>query len=114
MRQNNTAPRAILKEGAFNLFNDSVTGIAHNEFPYSNADEWHTVRAEMRALEDNVTVKVDYFLDGPLLQSQWGNMTGEPMVMIFEYQMLAYGGSPGPDFDTFWKVRNLEVIGYNP
>ncbi|KFY80336.1 hypothetical protein V499_00799 [Pseudogymnoascus sp. VKM F-103] len=99
---------------SFNLFNDSVTSVAHNEFPYPNPDEWHTVRADMRALEDNITVKVDYFLDGIFLQSQWGNMTGEPMVMILDYQMLAWGGSPGPDFPTFWKVKNLSVVSYDP
>lgn len=100
---------------SFNTFNTSSEVLAF-DYDYSTpTTAWHTVLAELRAEDDGTTVKIDFYINGDLITTQYGNeMVGEPFYMILDYQMLGSSGSSGPTETTYFDIQYLSVTSYNP
>ncbi|KAI1079239.1 concanavalin A-like lectin/glucanase domain-containing protein [Whalleya microplaca] len=96
---------------SFNTFNTSSSVAAH-DVPYSSPGEWHSVKAQLRD-ENGSTVRVKYFLDDIEQTTQYGqNYIDAGLYLIINLQMEGSSGSPGPDSDVTYSVRNLEVVSY--
>ncbi|KAK3391812.1 hypothetical protein B0T20DRAFT_456229 [Sordaria brevicollis] len=92
---------------SFNTFNTSSQVMAR-DVSYGNANEWHRVLCEVRrdVRNDGKDVEVRFWMDGRLVVTQWGRG-------IINLQMEGSSGSPGPEADTLYQVRNLEVWSYS-
>ncbi|KAH9889641.1 concanavalin A-like lectin/glucanase domain-containing protein [Xylariomycetidae sp. FL2044] len=96
---------------SFNTFNTS-SSVATHDVPYDDPDAWHTVKVQLRD-ENGSDVRVKYFLDGVEQTTHYGdNYIGAAMYLIINLQMEGSSGSPGPDSDITYSVRNLEVLSY--
>ncbi|KAI1497893.1 concanavalin A-like lectin/glucanase domain-containing protein [Biscogniauxia marginata] len=96
---------------SFNTFNTSSIVAAH-DVPYPNPEEWHSIKAELRD-ENGSTVRIKYFLDDVEQTTQYGdNYIDAGLYLIINLQMEGSSGSPGPDSDVAYSVRNLEVLSY--
>lgn len=100
---------------SFNTFNTSSEVQSYDYAYPTPTTAWHTVLAELRAEDDGTTVKTDFYLNGDLITTQYGNdMVGEPFNLIIDYQMLGSSGSSGPTDTTYFDVQSLSVTSYNP
>lgn len=100
---------------SFNTFNTSSEVAAHDATYPSPTTAWRTVLVELRPESDGSTLKIDFYLDGTLMTTQYGKgMVGEPFWMIIDYQMLGSSGSTGPTETTYFDVQYLSVTSYNP
>jgi galactan endo-beta-1,3-galactanase len=100
---------------SFNTFNTSSKVTAKDVTYPTPTTTWHMVLAELRAENDDTTVKVNFYMNGDLVTTQYGaNMVGEPFNLIIDYQMLGSSGSTGPTTTTYFDVQTLSVTGYNP
>ncbi|KAI1488534.1 concanavalin A-like lectin/glucanase domain-containing protein [Biscogniauxia mediterranea] len=96
---------------SFNTFNTSSNVAAH-DVAYPNPDEWHTIKAELRD-EDGSTVRVKFYMDGVEQTTQYGeNYINAGLYLIINLQMEGSSGSPGPNSNVEYSVRNLEVVSY--
>ena len=77
--------------------------------PVGDPASWHQYRAVItKASSTDVTIR--YYLDGSLKATHTGaNFVGQPMWIIIDLQMEGSSGSPGPDTDTYYLVRNPYV-----
>lgn len=100
---------------SFNTFNTS-SEVTAADFDYPTpTTAWHTVLVELRAEDDESTLRADFYLDGELFTTQWGKgMVGAEFWLIIDYQMLGSSGSPGPKETTYFDVQSLSVTSYNP
>ncbi|KAB5516949.1 concanavalin A-like lectin/glucanase domain-containing protein [Coniochaeta sp. 2T2.1] len=99
---------------SFNTFNTS-SQVAAKDVVYERPGEWHSVKAELRALGNGKDVGVKFWLDGRLVTTQVGRgYVGKAMYLIINLQMEGSSGSPGPSGDTLYQIRNVEVVSYNP
>ncbi|KUI66997.1 Galactan endo-beta-1,3-galactanase [Cytospora mali] len=100
---------------SFNTFNTS-SEVEAFDYTYSTpTTAWHTILAELRAEDDGSTVKINFYINGALITTQYGaDMVGEPFYMIIDYQMLGSSGSSGPTDTTYFDVQYLSVTSYNP
>jgi beta-glucanase (GH16 family) len=57
---------------SFNTFNTSSSVTSH-DVTYNNPTSVHTVKASLTAESDGRTVKVNFYLDGVLQMTQYGN-----------------------------------------
>ncbi|KAK3340604.1 concanavalin A-like lectin/glucanase domain-containing protein [Neurospora tetraspora] len=93
---------------SFNTFNTSSQVMAR-DVQYGSEKEWHRVvcevRKDMRNGGSGKDVEVRFWMDGKLVVTQWGRG-------IINLQMEGSSGSPGPEADTLYQVRNLEVWSY--
>ncbi|CAJ2512467.1 Uu.00g054820.m01.CDS01 [Anthostomella pinea] len=96
---------------SFNTFNTS-SSVATHDVPYPDADEWHSIKVQLRD-ENGSSVRVKYFLDDVEQTTHYGNnYIGTALYLIINLQMEGSSGSPGPDYDVTYSVRNLEVLSY--
>lgn len=100
---------------SFNTFNSS-SEVAAEDFTYETpTTAWHTILVELRAEEDDSTLKADFYINEVLFATQYGEkMVGEPFYLIIDYQMLGSSGSSGPTETTYFDVQYLSVTSYNP
>jgi len=99
---------------SFNTFNTSSSVTSH-DVTYSNPTSVHTVKASLRAESDGRTVKVNFYLDGVLQMTQYGNQyVGKALYLITDFQMDGSSGSPGPTGTTTYTISNVSAISYNP
>jgi len=93
----------------FNTYKNASGGWSNTIVPVSNPAAWHTYRAVVsKASSTDVTIK--YYLDGSLKGTHTGaNFVDQPMWIIIDLQMEGSSGSPGPDTDTYFLVRNPYV-----
>lgn len=76
---------------------------------------WRTILAELRAESDGTTVKINFYMDGKLITTQYGaKMVGAPFNLIIDYQMEGSSGTPGPQDTTYFLTQYLSVTSYNP
>ncbi|KAE8152195.1 concanavalin A-like lectin/glucanase domain-containing protein [Aspergillus avenaceus] len=81
--------------------------VENHETDYSSPESFHKVKAQIRA-ENDADIWVKYFLDDVEVTTQYGgDYVGKPLYLIINLQMEGSSGSPGPDTDTYYKVRNL-------
>ncbi|EGO57934.1 hypothetical protein NEUTE1DRAFT_63306 [Neurospora tetrasperma FGSC 2508] len=94
---------------SFNTFNTSSQVMTRDVVygPNGSEKEWHRVVCEIRRDGRNggKDVEVRFWMDGQLVVTQWGKG-------IINLQMEGSSGSPGPEVDTLYQVRNLEVWSY--
>ncbi|ROW03839.1 hypothetical protein VPNG_07287 [Cytospora leucostoma] len=100
---------------SFNTFNTSSVVKSYDYTYPTPTTAWHTVLAELRAEDDGTTVKIDFYLNGGLITTQYGaKFVGEPFYLILDYQTLGSSGSSGPTDTTYFDVQYLSVTSYNP
>lgn len=100
---------------SFNTFNTSSQVAAKDVTYPTPTTAWHTILAELRAEDDGTTVKINFYMNGDLVTTQYGaKMVGEPFHLIIDYQMEGSSGSPGPTTTTYFDIQTLSVISYNP
>ncbi|PKY00067.1 putative glycoside hydrolase [Aspergillus campestris IBT 28561] len=91
---------------SFNTFNSSSEVEEHNT-EYASPDDFHTVKTEIRDV-DGTNISVQFYLDDTLMATQHGGeYVGKPLHLIINLQMEGSSGTPGPDTDTFYRIRNL-------
>ncbi|KAL0473340.1 glycoside hydrolase [Neurospora intermedia] len=94
---------------SFNTFNTSSQVMARDVVygPNGSEKEWHRVVCEIGRDGRNggKDVEVRFWMDGQLVVTQWGKG-------IINLQMEGSSGSPGPEADTLYQVRDLEVWSY--
>ncbi|HLP78545.1 MAG TPA: RICIN domain-containing protein, partial [Candidatus Paceibacterota bacterium] len=75
----------------------------------SSAGSWHTYRL-VAVMINSTTVDFHYYIDGTLraTHTQTG-FVGQPMWVIYDYQMEGSSGSPGPTTRTTTAVRNAVI-----
>ncbi|KAI1340354.1 concanavalin A-like lectin/glucanase domain-containing protein [Xylariaceae sp. FL0016] len=96
---------------SFNTFNTS-SEVSTHDVAYDDPDEWHSIKVQLRD-ENGSTVRVKYFLDDVEQTTHYGeNYIDAALYLIINLQMEGSSGSPGPDGDTTYSVRNLEVLSY--
>lgn len=100
---------------SFNTFNTS-SQVATKDVTYTTpTTAWHTILAKLRAESDGTTVKIDFYMNGNLITTQYGkNYVGSAFYLIIDYQMLGSSGSSGPTTTTYFDVQTLSVVSYNP
>ncbi|KAG6354816.1 hypothetical protein INS49_003897 [Diaporthe citri] len=100
---------------SFNTFNTSSEVKATDVTYPSPTTAWRTILAELRAESDGTTVKINFYMDGKLITTQYGaKMVGAPFNLIIDYQMEGSSGSPGPQDTTYFLTQYLSVTSYNP
>ncbi|KAH8648704.1 hypothetical protein BX600DRAFT_475652 [Xylariales sp. PMI_506] len=100
---------------SFNTFNTSSIVAAKDVTYTTPTTAWHTILAELRAEADGSTVRINFYMNGDLITTQYGsNMVGAPFYLIIDYQMLGSSGSTGPTTTTYYDVQYLSVVSYNP
>ncbi|KAE8356793.1 concanavalin A-like lectin/glucanase domain-containing protein [Aspergillus coremiiformis] len=92
----------------FNVFNTS-TSLMNHDTRYPSPQNFHRMRTEIRT-ENDRDIRVKYFMDGIEVTTQYGrDYVGKPLHLIINLQMEGSSGSPGPNTDTYYRVRNLSV-----
>ncbi|NLR81232.1 RICIN domain-containing protein [Chitinophaga eiseniae] len=77
------------------------------------ATTWHHYKAVYNRLKNtngswSNSVECQYFIDGAITSVQVGNnFANAPFWLIIDLQMEAASGSPGPQTDTYFKVKNV-------
>lgn len=71
-------------------------------------EEWHTYAALLTRVDDN-NITITYYFDGKEQATHTGNFTGKPMWLIINMQMEGSSGSPGPDNETKYFARRVNV-----
>ncbi|OTB07964.1 glycoside hydrolase family 16 protein [Hypoxylon sp. CI-4A] len=98
---------------SFNTFNTSSI-VAAKDVTYPSPDDFHSIKCEVRDINQK-DLSVKFYMDDTLVTTQvGGGFFGKAMYLIIDLQMEGSSGSPGPNGDTQFQVRNLEVVSYNP
>ncbi|KAL1852504.1 hypothetical protein VTK73DRAFT_9178 [Phialemonium thermophilum] len=98
---------------SFNTFNTS-SAVAALDVAYPDPERWHSVRVVMED-ENGRDVAARFFLDGRLATTQYGKgFTGKEMYLILDLQMEGSSGSPGPQGETTFRIRNFQVTSTIP
>ncbi len=75
----------------------------------SSPGNWHTYRVVV-SMANATDVTAQFYVDGALKTTQTGaNFVGQPMWIIIDYQMEGSSGSPGPNYTTYMRGRNVTV-----
>jgi len=100
---------------SFNTFNTSSV-VATDDVTYPTpTTAWRTIRNVLRAEADGTTVSIQFWMDGTLITTQYGeDMVGKPFWLIMDYQMLGSSGSTGPKTTTYFLAQTMSVVSYNP
>ncbi|KAI6484420.1 hypothetical protein MCOR11_010111 [Pyricularia oryzae] len=97
---------------SFNTFNTS-SEVVSRDVDYPAPDQFHSIKCEVR--DEGQDVRANFYMDGNLLTTQIGKgYVGKPLFLIINLQMEGSSGTPGPESDTEYAIRNLEVLSYNP
>ncbi|KAK4210270.1 concanavalin A-like lectin/glucanase domain-containing protein [Rhypophila decipiens] len=98
---------------SFNTFNTS-SQVRARDVAYPSPEKFHSILVQVRALANGKDVSAKFLLDGAVIETQYGKgFVGQGMYLIIDLQMEGSSGSPGPEQDTLFQVRNLEVSSYN-
>ncbi|KAK3942353.1 concanavalin A-like lectin/glucanase domain-containing protein [Diplogelasinospora grovesii] len=98
---------------SFNTFNTS-SQVRARDVSYPSPSDFHKIKTEIRD-HNGKDLKITFYMDDNLIETQYGrDFLGKPMYLIIDLQMEGSSGSPGPNEDTLFQVRNLEVMSYNP
>lgn len=98
---------------SFNTFNTS-SQVRARDVAYPTPAEFHKIRCEVRD-QNGKDVAIKFFMDDKLIETQYGKgFVGQPMYLIINLQMEGSSGSPGPNEDTLYQARKVEVWSYNP
>ncbi|KAF2139455.1 glycoside hydrolase family 16 protein [Aplosporella prunicola CBS 121167] len=98
---------------SFNTFNTS-SEVTAKDVDYPDSGNFHSFKAELRD-ENGSDVSIKFYMDDTLITEQVGaGFTGAAMWLIIDLQMEGSSGTSGPDTDTTFSARNLEIISYNP
>ncbi|KAK3322611.1 concanavalin A-like lectin/glucanase domain-containing protein [Apodospora peruviana] len=99
---------------SFNTFNTS-SQVRARDVAYPSPNEFHSILCEVRDAGNGRDVSARFTMDGKVIETQYGKgFIGQSMYLIIDLQMEGSSGSPGPNEDTLFQVRNLEVTSYNP
>lgn len=98
---------------SFNTYN-STKEITGQDFDYPKpSTAWHTILVELRAEDDDSTLKIDFHINGEQYTTQYGgNMVGQPFYLICDYQMEGSSGKPGPRETTYFDIQSLSMTSY--
>ncbi|KAH6849685.1 glycoside hydrolase family 16 protein [Chaetomium sp. MPI-CAGE-AT-0009] len=97
---------------SFNTFNTS-SEVRARDVTYPSPGEFHKILCEVRDANGR-DVSVRFSMDGQVVETQYGRgYVGKALYLIINLQMEGSSGSPGPDSDTLFQARNLEVWSYN-
>lgn len=98
---------------SFNTFNTS-SQVSALDVAYPDPDEFHSFKCETRDINGR-DVSVKFYMDDNVVAEQVGrDYVGKTMYLIINLQMEGSSGSPGPEQDTEYSARNVQVISYNP
>ncbi|KAK1756276.1 concanavalin A-like lectin/glucanase domain-containing protein [Echria macrotheca] len=98
---------------SFNTFNTS-SQVKAKDVNYPSPGDFHSIRCELRD-QNGKDLAIKFFMDDKLIDTQYGRgFVGQPMYLIINLQMEGSSGSPGPNEDTVYQARKLEVWSYNP
>jgi len=93
----------------FNTFNTSSV-VVSDIVDYPTDLSFHTLKAVLTAESNNVDVRVDFYLDGVLQTTQFGEgFVGAALWLIIDLQMEGSSGTPGPTGTTTYMIKNVEV-----
>ncbi|KAL2181199.1 glycoside hydrolase family 16 protein [Thermothelomyces heterothallicus CBS 202.75] len=97
---------------SFNTFNTS-SEVRALDVDYPNPDAFHKILCEVRDVNGQ-DVSVRFSMDGQVVATQYGRgFVGKPLYLIINLQMEGSSGSPGPESDTLFQARNVEIWSYN-
>ncbi|TLD04681.1 uncharacterized protein PgNI_09358 [Pyricularia grisea] len=97
---------------SFNTFNTS-SEVASTNVNYSETARFHSIKCELR--DEGPNVRANFYMNGNLTATQVGKgYVGKAMYLIINLQMEGSSGSPGPQNNTEYAIRGLEVLSYNP
>ena len=71
-------------------------------------ENWHSYAAILERVDDENTT-ITYFVDGEKKGVHWTNFTNEPLWLIINLQMEGSSGSPGPEQEILFYIRNVTV-----
>ncbi|KAF7300683.1 Acid phosphatase [Mycena chlorophos] len=93
----------------FNTFNTSSI-VQSTIVPWPTDLSFHSLQAILTAESNNEDVKIEFFMDGALKSTQYGEgFVGKPLWLIVDLQMEGSSGSPGPTGTTTYKIRDVEI-----
>ncbi|KAJ5820029.1 hypothetical protein N7474_005620 [Penicillium riverlandense] len=96
-------------EISFNTFNTSSV-VASDNVEYSDSSDWHTVLCQIEDDGSGENVKATFYLDGVEQTVQWGQgYINQALYLIIDYQMEGSSGSPGPEYNTTFQIKDLSV-----
>ncbi|KAK4163467.1 concanavalin A-like lectin/glucanase domain-containing protein [Cladorrhinum sp. PSN259] len=104
---------------SFNTFNTSSQVKARDiDYRSTNGGDgvWRKVLCEVRDSGNGKgDVGIKFWLDGKMVETQAGRgFIGKAMYLIINLQMEGSSGANGPEKDTLFQTRNVEVVSYNP
>jgi len=93
----------------FNTYKNAAGSWSNSIVSVADPSSWHEYRAVLKSL-NNTDVQIQYYLDGSLTGTHRGaNFVGQSMWIIVNLQMEGSSGSPGPNGDTYYRARNIQV-----
>jgi hypothetical protein len=104
-------------KGSTAVWANTYTGSwqTHSTTVSDAATAWHNYKAVYNLLKNSdgswsSNVEIQYFVDNNLVSVQTGtSFEGSPMWLIIDLQMEGSSGSPGPNYDIYYNIKDVTI-----